>query len=93
MSFRLVHLTVVLACISAILSAPGSVQAGCRPAVVNRSPPTPDEARVDNILRQAFDADRDGKMLDAKKLYLVALESAIDLPDFRSLPLCAGRKT
>lgn len=84
MSFRLVHLTVVLGCISSILSAPRFVQAGCRPAVVDRSPPTPDEARVDNILRQAFDADRDGKRQDAKKLYLVALDSAIALPDSSS---------
>ena len=83
MKFLLAHLS-VWAFVSSVLSIAAFGQGGCRPtpaAAEVMRPTTPEEAVVDSTLRKALDAAQHGRPLDAKQLYLVALESAEKLPD------------
>jgi tetratricopeptide (TPR) repeat protein len=81
MSSRLVHFPLVWIVFSA-LSLTAFAQSGCRPPGAQRvSPLTPEESRVDDLLSQAFEADRQGNWLAAKRLYLAAVARAEDLPD------------
>lgn len=81
MSSRWVQLPVVCIVFSA-LSLAAFAQSGCRPSGAQRfPPPTPKESRVDDLLRQAFEADRQGNWLAAKRLYFAAVARAEELPD------------
>ena len=81
MSSRLVQLPVACIVFSA-LSLAAFAQSGCRPPGAQRLPPlTPEESRVDDLLSQAFEADRQGNWIAAKRLYLAAAARAEDLPD------------
>ena len=81
MSSRLVQLPVACIVFSA-LSLAAFAQSGCRSPGAQTSPPlTPEESRVDDLLSQAFEADRQGNWIAAKRLYLAAAARAEDLPD------------
>ena len=81
MSSRLVQFPLVCIVFSA-LSLAAFAQSRCRPSVAPRlPPPTPEESRVDDLLSQAFEADRQGNWLAAKSLYLAALARAEDAWD------------
>lgn len=81
MSSRLTKFPVVFIVFSA-LSLAAFAQSGCRPSGAQRVPPlTPEESRVDDLLSQAFEADRHGNWLAAKRLYFAAMARAEDLPD------------
>lgn len=81
MSSRLVQFHEVCIVFSA-LSLAAFAQSGCRPPGAQKPPPlTPEESRVDDLLSQAFEADRQGNWLAAKRLYFAAMARAEDLPD------------
>ena len=81
MSSRLVQFPVVCIVLSA-LSLAAFAQSGCRSPGAQTSPPlTPEESRVEDLLSQAFEADRHGNWLAAKRLYFAAAARAEDLPD------------
>src|SRR5271169_4779286 len=81
MSSRLVQFPLVWILFSA-LSLAAFAQSGCRPSGTQKSPAlTPEESRVNDLLSQAFEADRQGNWLAAKRLYLAAAARAEDLPD------------
>ena len=80
MSSRLAQYPVV--CI--VFSAPSLAafaQSGCPPGAQRLPSPTPEESRVDALLDQASEAERQGNWLAAKPLYIAAAARAERLPD------------